>query len=135
MKLAKLEFNKVVEILENQSEMPHGEYPYLYIDISTNLNTINIGNIYNGDGIFNNPTRLLNKRQFRNLFTTEEKIKIDNYETSNIPEETKSHIRTMMNDLDATPIVDLDLNEVQLAIRLLAVIGLISATRAEEIIS
>ena len=83
-----------------------------------------------------NPTLELTKYQFRQLFTLEERVAVDNYASNNaIPANYKAILFTMVKDLDLSEVVHLDNPQVAAGVNMLAQLGLITAPRATAILS
>lgn len=136
MILAKLEYDKVIEILNDQLEIPTIESPYQYIDITGLSSQPIVGMIYIGDGIFINKSKRYSKLEWRNKFSTSEKIAFDSFELNpNIPDENKAVLRTLTKDLDLTEYVDASRADTINGTYFLAVCGIITMQKATEVLA
>jgi hypothetical protein len=82
----------------------------------------------------------LTKYQFRQLFTFDERVLIDdfnaNYQTSNLlTDEQKDQLRTRLTDFDVTTEIHLTNPDVIAAVNMYEAIGLIAAGRSVEILN
>jgi hypothetical protein len=83
-----------------------------------------------------NPTMELTKYQFRQLFTLNEKVAIDNFKDNpGIPANYKAILVSVMKDLELSEVVHLDNPQVAQGIALLEQLGLLAAGRGTQIMS
>jgi hypothetical protein len=83
-----------------------------------------------------NPTMELTKYQFRQLFTLNEKVAIDNFALNPaIPANYKAILTSVMKDLELSQVIHLDNPQVLAGVQLLAQLGLIAAPRVAQIMS
>ena len=75
------------------------------------------------------PSMIISKLEFRNKFTTEEKISIYTAADANII------IKIWLDDLSNSEYVDLQSEQIQQGVQFLASAGLITETRADEILN
>lgn len=136
MKIAKLIYNKLEEILEDQQILPSNTNNYQYVDITNYDPTPTVGQIFTGSG-FKQAEILLTKTEFRDRFTLAEKIAIDNLETNeNIPAEVKLTFKTAVKDFEAADTgINLLRPDVIQVVQAFEVFGLVSSGRAMEILS
>jgi hypothetical protein len=106
--------------------------------------TSNIGQLWNGTKLIEAPPpviepiiyRKFTKLEFRNLFTLPERVAIDNFELSTtVTSDHKMTLRTLFKDQEAASYIDLDRPDTQQGIGFLAVAGLITPTRANEVLA
>ena len=82
------------------------------------------------------PALSLTKYQFRQLFTLEEKVIIDNFKDNQaIPDNYKAILVTILKDLELSEAVLLDNPQVKQGVELLEQLGLIAAGRAAQVLS
>jgi len=82
------------------------------------------------------PAKTLTKYQFRQLFTLDEKVAIDNFKDNlTIPANYKAVLTSVMKDLELSDVVHLDNPQVATGVGLLEQLGLIAAGRAAQIMS
>lgn len=101
-----------------------------------------IGQIWNGTTLVPGPGeppvtyKKFTKLEFRNLFTLPERVAIDNFELNGaISAENKMTLRTLFKDQEAASYIDLNRPDTQQGVQFLAVAGLITPTRASEILA
>lgn len=136
MVLAKLEYDKVVEILIDQLEIPTTPAPYQYIDITNIIPEPIIDMVYIGNDTFINKTKRYSKLEFRNKFTPEEKIAFDSFEINpNISDANKAVLRTITKDLELTEYVDTSRPDTINGTYFLAVCGIITMQKAAEVLA
>ena len=83
-----------------------------------------------------NPTLELTKYQFRQLFTLEEKVAVDNAQLNpNIAANFKAILVSIMKDLELSEVVHLDNPQVTSGVGFLEQIGLLATGRAAQILS
>ena len=138
MKIAKLNYNKIEEILDIEGDqIPPNINGYQYIDITNiSLEPI-VGSIYLGNGLFGKETRYISILSFRNRFTTPEKIAIDNYlYNPNLNDEQKAILTTILKDFYSVKDNEIDLlrEDLQQGIYYIESCGLISPGRAMEVL-
>ena len=81
-------------------------------------------------------SQILTKYQFRKLFTLEERIAIDNFQTNpNLPQQVKDALNTIMTDLTVSGSVELFNPDVSSGVHFLEQVGLLAAGRADQIMS
>lgn len=80
------------------------------------------------------PPKILTKYQFRQLFTFDERVAIDNYESSALSSQHKAMFRTWMKDLELSAEVHADNPDLAPGIMALESMGLLDPGRAAEII-
>jgi hypothetical protein len=135
MKIAKLNYNKIEEILIDPDPMPPNTDGYQFFDITDITPEPSIGMVYIGDDVFIWKSKRVTKLEFRNKFTASEKVLIDNFETSSLSDVVKSNLRTIFKDFDAAGYIDLSRTDTQQAVQYFAYVGLITFTRAGEILA
>lgn len=80
--------------------------------------------------------KTLTKFQFRQLFTLEERVACDNFQTNTaISAANKAILVTMFKDLELSAEVQMDLPQTIMGVRLLGQVGLVTPARAEDIIA
>jgi hypothetical protein len=83
-----------------------------------------------------NPTLELTKYEFRKLFTLEEKVTIDNFQSNaGIPANYKAILFSVMKDLELSQVIHLDNPDVIAGVGLLVTLGLLAAPRRDAILS
>ena len=82
------------------------------------------------------PPRFVTKFQFRKLFTTAERMAIDNAQySSKFTPQIKAALFTMQKDLEVSGEVDLHLKDVWDGVYFLAQVGIITMARAARILN
>lgn len=136
MILAKLEYDKVIEIITDQIEIPTIGAPYQYINITNTTPLPSIGYTYIGDGVFRLNSKKYSKLEFRNKFTAEEKIAFDSFELNpNISDNNKAILRTITKDLELTEYVDTTRPDTINGTYFLAICGIITMQKAAEVLA
>lgn len=81
-------------------------------------------------------SRIVTKYEFRLLFTTNERIAIDNASTNtSLPAPARAAMVTLLKDLEVSGTVDLDLPQVHQGVTFLSTLGLIAPSRVAQILS
>lgn len=76
------------------------------------------------------------KLEFRNLFTLQERVAIDNFELNpSISDVNKMTLRTLFKDQEAAMFIDVGRTDTQQGIQFLNTAGLISTERANQILN
>lgn len=82
------------------------------------------------------PAMDLTKYQFRQLFTLDEKVAIDNFkDNTNIQANYKAILVTILKDLELSEVVHLDNPQVAQGVGILEQLGLLAVGRAAQILS
>jgi hypothetical protein len=78
----------------------------------------------------------LTQYQFRHLFTTAERVGIDNASTNtNIPAQYRAQLVTVMKDLELSSVVQLSNPQLAVGLGFLVQLGLLAANRPAQILS
>jgi hypothetical protein len=81
-------------------------------------------------------TKQLTKYQFRQLFTLEEKVKVDNFQLNPaIPQNYKNILVSILKDLELSEVVHLDNPQLAQGVGLLEQLGLIAPGRSTQIMA
>ena len=81
-------------------------------------------------------SQIITKYQFRKLFTLQERIAIDNFQTNpNLSQQVKDTLTTIMTDLTVSGNVELFNPDVISGVRFLYQVGLLTVGRADQILA
>jgi len=116
------------------------EYPYVTInseDLKYELTIVDNG--FGGKKVqrenLKSLVKVLSKYQFRNRFTIEEKIAIENYDTNDsLTTEQKAVLKVILKDSDISDIIELEEPTISAGLDILVSYGLLEAERKAEIL-
>jgi len=81
-------------------------------------------------------SKIISQFEFRNLFTFEEKVKVDNFSTdSSVSESSKKILNSILKSLDSASFVDLELDQVIDGLNFLMTVGYLTAARVAQILA